>query len=134
MGFMKVILVIWFYMLLQICNRFLHYYPLTNEYKLPHKYFIISPVDVVLELPMPILQTIMLLKNSKHYDGLIFKSFLFFLFSKVFLFFIFKYVACKLFQRDHTPMPGNVKRTQVIRRQIADQLFKYVWPLFEIGV
>ena len=113
-------------MLLQICNRFLHYYPLTNEYKLPHKYFIISPVDVVLELPMPILQTIMLLKNSKHYDGLIFKSFFVFLFSKVFLFFIFKYVACKLFQRDHNPMPENVKRTQVIRRQIADQLFKYV--------
>ena len=68
--------------LLNIRIVVLHYYPLTNEYELPHKHFIISPVDVVSELPMPIQQTIMLLKNSKHYDSLIFKGF--------FLFFIFK--------------------------------------------
>ena len=60
----------------------LRYCPLTNEYKLPHKHFITSPIDVVLELPMPIQQTIMLLKNSKHYDDLIFKG--------LFLFSIFK--------------------------------------------
>ena len=100
MGFMKVILVIWFYMLLQICNRFLHYYPLTNEYKLPHKYFIISPVDIVLELPMPILQTMMLLKNSKHYDGLIFKSIFFFIFKSIFVFH-FQVSCLQTFQRDH---------------------------------
>ena len=65
----------------------LRYYPLTNEYKLPHKHFITSPVDVALELPMPMQQTIMLLKNSKHYDGLIF------------LFSIFKLVAFITFSK-----------------------------------
>ena len=67
--------------LLNIRIVVLHYYPLTNEYELPHKRFIISPVVVVSELPLPIQQTIMLLKNSKHYDDLIFKGFFYFSFS-----------------------------------------------------
>ena len=68
--------------LLNIRIAVLRYYPLTNEYKLPHQHFIISPVDVVSEQPIPIQHVIMLLKNLTHYDGLIFKG--------IFLYFIFK--------------------------------------------
>ena len=60
--------------LLNIRIAVLRYYPLTNEYKLPHQHFIISPVDAVSEQPVPLQHIIMLLKNLKHYDGLIFKG------------------------------------------------------------
>ena len=62
----------------------LRYYPLTNEYKLPHKHFIISPAYAVLKLQISIQQTIILLKNSKHYDGLIFKDNFYFSFFQRF--------------------------------------------------
>ena len=60
------------------------YYPLTDECRLPHQHFVISPIHTVSELPLRISNTMltnvdkkrkaMLTKNEKHYDGLIFKS------------------------------------------------------------
>ena len=60
--------------LLKIRIVVLRYYPLTDEYRLLHQRFLISPIDTVSELPLPISNTIMLTKNEKHYDGLIFKG------------------------------------------------------------
>ena len=85
----------------------LRYYPLTNEYKLPHKHFITSPVDVALELPMSMQQTIMLLKNSKHYDGLIFFIFHF----QVSCFYnFFKETICTILE--YTAFYVNTLKTQ----------------------
>ena len=50
------------------------YYPLTDEYRLLHQHFVISRIDTVSELPLPISNTIMLAKNEKHHDGLVFKG------------------------------------------------------------
>ena len=60
--------------LLKIRIFVLRYYPLIDEYRLPHQHIVISPIDTVSELPLPIVgNTIMLAKNEKHYDGLVFK-------------------------------------------------------------
>ena len=50
--------------LLKIRIVVLRYYPLTDEYRLPHQHFVISPIDTVSELPLPISNTIMLAKNE----------------------------------------------------------------------
>ena len=59
--------------LLKIRIVVLWYYPLIDEYRLPHQHIVISPIDTVSELPLPISNTIMLAKNEKHYDGLVLK-------------------------------------------------------------
>ena len=60
--------------LLKIRIVVLLYYPLADEYRLPHQHFFISPIDTVSELSLSISNTIMLTKNEKHYDRLIFKG------------------------------------------------------------
>ena len=60
--------------LLKIRIFVLRYYPLADAYRLPHQHFVISPIGTVSELPLPISNTIMLTKNEKHYDGLVFKG------------------------------------------------------------
>ena len=52
--------------LLKIRIVVLRYYPLTDEYRLPRQHFVISPIDTVSELSLPITNTIMLAKNEKH--------------------------------------------------------------------